>query len=208
MHAKQSSKINKWRYVLFLFKNFLLGPQYATHTDAQIELKLRSFSYDGERRGFYFHKFVSLHKVQHIIYNGLMEYGYSIVDDNSKVRMIINCINTNALDACKEAILAITDMQGDFDIAARHFIDFIAMIPYLQKNSTNKVSYATRSGGGRGGGRRSDRGSGMPAESDVQADMGAITSKYFRGSERDYVPMAKYNKISKAQKQSVCRLCQ
>ena len=120
----------------------------------------------------------------------------------------MNGINTNALDAYKAAILDIPEIKGDFDIAERKFIDFIDMNPSIQKNSTEKVSSLTRSGGWRGGGRGGYGVSGISAESDVQADMGAITSKYFRGSERDYVPMAKYNKISKAQKQSVFRLCQ
>ena len=79
----------------------------------------------------------------------------------------MNGINTNSLDACKTSILDIPEMQGGFDIAASHFLEFISMAPYLQKNSTAKVSSVTRSGGGSGGGRGSGRGSGMPDESDV-----------------------------------------
>ena len=119
-----------------------------------------------------------------------MEYGYSVVDDNSKVPMLINGINTNATDAYKADILASPEMQGDFDIYVRHFLDFIAMNLSLQKNATAKVSSVTRSGGGRGGGSVSDCENGMPTESYFQIAMGAIRKKYFRGYEQGYVSVA------------------
>ena len=96
-----------------------------------------------------------------------MEYGYSGFDENSKVRMLINGINTNTLNACKAAIPASQEMQGEFYIAAKNFFDFIAITPSIQKNATAKVSSMKRNGGGSG----SDCGSGMPVESDVQAAM-------------------------------------
>ena len=66
----------------------------------------------------------------------------------------------------------------------------------------------TRSGCGSGVERRSDRGYGLTDKSDVQAAMGAIKNKYFRRSERGYVPMSEYNKTSKAQKPAVYFLYQ
>ena len=78
---------------------------------AQLDLNLPNFFYDWGKRGFIFQKFVNWHKRQHIIANGFMEYGYSGVYDNSKVRILVNGINTNALDACKEVILYIPEMQ-------------------------------------------------------------------------------------------------
>ena len=114
-----------------------------------------------------------------------MEYGYSGVYDNSKVSMIMKGINTNYIDTCKAAILARPEMQGDFDIAARNFLDFISMTPYLQKNVTDKLSYVTRNGGEEGGGRGIDHISDMPGEYNVQAAMSAIkknTSVYLNGA--------------------------
>ena len=131
VHAKPSPNINNGRYAFFLLKNFFLGPRYVTHMAAQLDLNIRSFSYDGEKRGSTFQKFVNLHKVKHMIVDGLMEYGYSGVDYNYKVGILMNGSNTNTLNNCKEAILASPDMQGYFDIVARHFIDFIVMTPYL-----------------------------------------------------------------------------
>ena len=98
--------------MLFIFKNFLLGSHYVPYIDAQLDLKVCSFSYDGYKKGFTFQKFLNLHKFQHIIADGLMKYGYSGVYDNSKVRIRINGINTTALNACKSAILSIPDIQG------------------------------------------------------------------------------------------------
>ena len=147
----------------------------------QLDLKLHSFYYDGENRGFNLHKFVNLHQGQHIIADELMKYGYSGVDENSKVRMLINGINTNVIKDCKAAILDIIEIQGDFDISSRHLIEFISMILSLQKNATEKLSSITRSGGGRGGWHGSDCGSSITDECDVQAPMSAINNKYFRG---------------------------
>ena len=59
----------------------------------------------GRREDSPFKTFVVLHKGQHIISDRLIEYGYSGVDDNSRVCMLMNSINTNACDACKSAIL-------------------------------------------------------------------------------------------------------
>ena len=97
-------------------------------------------------------------------------------------------------------------MQGVIDIAAKHFLEFIAMTPSLQNNSTAKLSSITRSGGGRWCGSRSDRGSGMPAESDVQALMSSIDNKYVRWSKREYLPTADYKNMSNSQQQAVYRL--
>ena len=74
-----------------------------------------------------------------------MEYGYSGVDEKSKVLMLMNGTNTNTLNACKAAILAIPEMKGDFEITERRSLNFIAMIPYLQNNSTAKVAYVAGS---------------------------------------------------------------
>ena len=171
LHNKLYANIKNGQYTFFLLKRFLLGLQYVTHMDAQFEIKLPRFSYDGKKRDFTFQKFVSLHKFQHNIFNGLMEYGYSGVDDNFKVRMLMNGKNTNALDTCKASILDNPKMQGEFEITERHFIDFITMNPSLQKNATAKSSFMTTSEGGRGGEGGIERGSGMPSESDVQATM-------------------------------------
>ena len=76
--------------------------------------------------------------------------------------MPMNGINTNSLDTCKADILDSPEMQGDFDIAARNFIELITILPSLQKNDTAKVASVTRSGGGRGGGSGHDRVSSMP----------------------------------------------
>ena len=125
-----------------------------------------------------------------MIYDGLMEYGYSEVDDSTKVRMLMNGINTNALSDCKAAILARPDIQGDFDISARNFLDFIAMTTSLQNNSTAKLASMARCGGGRRGGSGSDCGSRIAVNSCVQSPMTTIQNKYFCGSEQGYVPTA------------------
>ena len=81
--------------------------------------------------------------------------------------MIMNGINTNACITCKAAILASPEIQGDFDISVRNFLEFISIPPYLQKNFTAKLAFMIRRSGGRGGGIGSDLGYGIPNESYV-----------------------------------------
>ena len=91
--------------------------------------------------------------------------------------MLMNGINTNTIYAFKADILDISEMQGGFDIVASHFLDFIAMTPSIEKNTTTKVSFVTRGGGGRRCGLGNDCRSGMPSEFDVQYAMHTIKNK-------------------------------
>ena len=59
---KLPAEIKNGRYAFFLLKNFLIAFQYVTNMDAQLELKLHIFSYDGYKIGFTFQKFVNFHK--------------------------------------------------------------------------------------------------------------------------------------------------
>ena len=104
--------------------------------------------------------------------------------------MLVTCSNDSALESCKAYILATLEMKGYFHISDRYFLELIAMNPYLQKNSTDKVASTTRNVVGRGGGRGSGRGSEIISKSCVQVAMSSINKNYFRGSERGYVPTA------------------
>ena len=177
VHAKPSAKIKNGWCVFSILLNFILGPQYVTNISNELKLNLHRFSYDGEKRLFISQNFVNFHKGQHIIANGLMKYLYSGFDDNYKVRMLMNVIKTNTLDAFKSFILASPKMQGHFDIAVRHFLEFISMTPSLQKKNPAKVSSMSRSRSGRGVGRGSECTSEIHAESDVQYVMVAIKKK-------------------------------
>ena len=163
VHTKPSYKSKNGRYASCILNNSLLGPNYVTHMAVQLELKLCRFSYGGDRIEFFLQKFVNLHKGQHMIADGFMDYAYSGVDENSKLYMLMQGINTNALNTCKSANMASPEMQGDFDIAMRQFLDFIAITPSIQNNATTKVSFVTKRGGGMVSGQGSDQGSDMPA---------------------------------------------
>ena len=110
----------------------------------------------------------------------------------------MNVIKTHDINVWKAAILYRPEMLGGFDIAERHLLDFIAMTPSLQKNTTSKLSSVTRSVGGRGGGHRSECGFDITTESGDQPAMSAIKNKYFCLSERVYVPREEYKNMSKA----------
>jgi hypothetical protein len=57
---------------------------------------------------------VRIHTDQHSVLNGLKEYGYSGIDDSSKVRHLLKGINTTELDMCKYQVMASTSMHDEF----------------------------------------------------------------------------------------------
>jgi hypothetical protein len=48
---------------------------------------------------------VRIHTEQHAVLNGLNDYGYSGIDDISKVRILMKRIKTTELDVCKAQIM-------------------------------------------------------------------------------------------------------
>jgi hypothetical protein len=72
--------------------------------------------YTKEGKRWNFETYVSAHKEQHQILEQLeTDYGYSGMDDGSKVRHLIAGIQTNTLYTIKGQILGDPNLQCDFD---------------------------------------------------------------------------------------------
>jgi hypothetical protein len=56
---------------------------------------------------------VRIHTEQHSVLNGLKEYGYSGIDDSSKVRHLLKGIKTTDMDVCKAQVMASTNLRDD-----------------------------------------------------------------------------------------------
>jgi len=92
---------------------------------AEAKYRLQHACYQGEQRWWNFEQYVKSHVDQHHILNNLREYGYSGIDEWSKVRYLVGGISTNALDAVKTRILSDAPLRCDFEGCVNLYKDFI-----------------------------------------------------------------------------------
>jgi hypothetical protein len=107
-----------------LFDNYL-GPNNADNMASDSDTKLASTSYNGEKKMFTWETYVRIHMEQHAVFNGLKEYGYSRIDDCSKVRHLMKGIKTTELDVCKDKIVASPNLRDNFAGAVELYSTFI-----------------------------------------------------------------------------------
>ena len=79
------------------------------------EKRLQIMAYNGEKKRYTFENYVWIHVDQHAILNGLVEHGYSGIDDCSKVRHLIEVIKTRELDSVNTQILSSAPLRIKFD---------------------------------------------------------------------------------------------
>ena len=102
-----------------------LGPNNVDHLARSAERKLHNLAYRSERKGWNFEKYVTAHKEQHTILQGLEEHGYKGIDERSKVRYLQDGIKTDRLDAVKSTILSSAEYRGDFAKCVTLYKDFL-----------------------------------------------------------------------------------
>jgi hypothetical protein len=92
---------------------------------SEAEAKLGSVSYTGERKKWTWEKYVQIHAEQHAVLNGLTDYGYSGIDNGTKVRNLMEGIKTDALDTVKAAVLARPALRTNYPDVVTLYGDFI-----------------------------------------------------------------------------------
>jgi hypothetical protein len=70
-------------------------------------------------------KYVQIHAEQHAVLKGLTDYGYSGIDNGTKVRKLIAGIKTDALDTVKDAVLASPALSTNYPDVVTLYGDFI-----------------------------------------------------------------------------------
>ena len=106
-------------------KNHYLGENSVNNMSSRTEAKLKDTSYSGEKRRWNFENYVKTHVNQHVILTGLVEHGYSGIDDRSKVQHLMAGIKTKVLDPVKTQIMASATLRNDFDACVNLYKDFI-----------------------------------------------------------------------------------
>jgi hypothetical protein len=78
-----------------------------------VETKLTGTLYNGEKKIFTWETYAQIHFEQHSVLNGLKDYGYTRIDDSSKVLHLLKGIKTIELDVCKTQVMAIPSLRDD-----------------------------------------------------------------------------------------------
>ena len=110
--------------VFFAIHKWFLGPDHVAWQAAKAERKLQTSHYDSERKGWYWDKYVSLHKEKHTIMGSLTDYGYSEMDNGTKVCHFFKGIKSTELEAVVNVVQAQPEKYG---------MDFNAIVSYLDQ---------------------------------------------------------------------------
>ena len=92
-----------------------LGPNNVDHMAAAAEKELQTNRYNGESRNYTLEAHILTHLKAHTILEGLKEFGYTGIDERSKVRHFVDSIKTKAFDSVKTQIMSNPAMRQDFD---------------------------------------------------------------------------------------------
>ena len=206
LHGQSTKKEKNGRKLFRLLFDHYLGAEHVTHQANKVEARIASLSYKGEQRNWGWDKYVDAHIEQHIIAKNLMPYGYSGIDERSKIRHLLAGISDPGLHPVTVNILAMREEDKTFTKCATMYTDFIRMSnpagPRQDRGRQISSVHTGRGGGrGRGGGGRGDgrgRGRGGARKDGVpdQADVDKVTwlePKYYPA--KDYV---KFNAAEKA----------
>jgi hypothetical protein len=127
---------------MLLFDHFL-GPNNVVNMASEVETKLTSTLYNGEKKCFTWKTYVRIHTEQHSVLNGLKYYGYAGIDDSSKVRHLLKGIKTTELDVCKTQVIVSPSLRDDFAATVKLYSTFIKQMkaenPQL---NVSEVSFA------------------------------------------------------------------
>jgi hypothetical protein len=126
-----------------------LGEHNVDTMSGHAEHKLLNTAYHREKRRWNFESYVRVHVNQHAILEGLVEFGYSGIDERSKVRYLISGIKTTALDSVKTNVMASAVLRNDFHATAGLYKDFIDQMKTTQPDKDVTIAAVTGEGGGR-----------------------------------------------------------
>jgi hypothetical protein len=103
--------------------------------------------YSGNKHNFDLEKYVQIHTEQHSVLNGLMEHGYSGIDESSKVRLLLAGITTSNFDVVKYQILASPALKTSFKKSVKLYKDFIKSTKKEEHRNFSEVNVKSRQTG-------------------------------------------------------------
>jgi hypothetical protein len=175
-YIRKAARTRDGRMAYQLLWNHYLGKNNVNQMAAKAEHILKTTTYNGETRHWDFERYVRRHVDQHLILEGLVQHGYSGIDEGSKVRHLTAGIKTNTLEAAMNLVTADNELQQDFNRVVNLFQDVIRN-KLTSKPTGRDVTIAAL---------RTDK-NGNPIEPDM-----TVEDMYYNNKE--------YNKLSAAQK--------
>ena len=117
VYTKQRRSMQVGQSAYFDVHKHCLGHDHVVRQDKDAQTKLQTSHYDGERKGWDWDKYVTLHKEQHAIMGSLTDYGYSGMDNGAKVCHFLQGIKITELEAAVNVVWAQPEKYGtDFDV--------------------------------------------------------------------------------------------
>ena len=97
-----------WKDMLAFCDHFG-GPNKMDHLQNQAEMNLYNLMYAGERKNCSFERFVTAHKEQHTIIEGLTDHGYNGFNNRTKFTRLIDGVKVDSLNTSKAMIIRNSD---------------------------------------------------------------------------------------------------
>jgi len=124
-----------------------LGPQHTQNQAALFEQKLQNSTYDGESNNFSFDKYCEIHQQAHTRLDGLVQHGYTGIDEGTKIRHFLKGIKSEKLKTVIELVRS-NPAYTHFDVVARRFKDTIIQLRPTKPHSSRRVSAVIRGNDG------------------------------------------------------------
>ena len=124
-YIKPAQRTRNGRLAFEKLYGHYLGPNNVDNMATAAEKKLATVRYDGEKKRWNFERYVRTQVDQHSILEGLVEYGYSGIDERSKVRHLMNGVHAPGMDSVGTQILSTARLRTDFDSCVSLYKDYI-----------------------------------------------------------------------------------
>jgi hypothetical protein len=153
-YVKPFQRARDGRGAFMALHTHYLGANHVNNMASEAESRLAKAMYHGEKRRYNFESYISALNEQFQILNGLQRYGYSGIDEASKVRRLNTGIKTDKLNAPKAQIMASRALQNNFEEAVGLYQDFISQTRAQYENDNINVSGFEGGGGTNGSGAK------------------------------------------------------
>jgi hypothetical protein len=114
VYIKPALRTRNGREAYMLLFDHFLGPRNVGNMASAADTKLTGTLYNGENKCITWETYVRIHTYQHSVLNGLKDYGYSGIDDSSKVHHLLRGIKTTDLDVFKTQMMASPSLCDNF----------------------------------------------------------------------------------------------
>lgn len=113
------------------------GDQYVDNTARNSEKRLNELVYKGERRGYNFDMYTKDRLEAHLKLEQLTEFGYTGIDERTKVRLFIEGIQTDFLQPATASVLTQPNLKSNFDACSQYYKSYLDQVPDSVKRNAS-----------------------------------------------------------------------